>query len=103
MAKAFLIVPLKTIKVRDVNKILDKLMSNKKIKISSKNYVVIGNDEKIIFDISNHIIKGKFLNGAAEKEKDVVKQLILNMGTERIYMHFYGNNAFLKKKNMISI
>lgn len=43
MAKDFLIVPPKAIKTKDINRILDRLMSNKKIKISSKNYIVIGN------------------------------------------------------------
>ena len=103
MAKDFLIVPPKAIKTKDINRILERLMSNKKIKISSKNYIVIGNDEKIVFDVSDHFIKGKLLTGAAEQEENVVNRLISNIGTGKIYVHYYGNSAFLENKNTITI
>lgn len=101
MTKDFLIVPSQTFKLSEVNYIIDKLMDNKKIKLSSKNYIIIGNNKKIIFDISKYSIKGRLLNNAAEKEIDIINKLILNLGSERVYIHYYNEDVFLDVKNAI--
>lgn len=101
MNKDFLIVPPKNVKISEINKILDFLMSNKKIKISSNNYIIIG--DKIIFDIDRHFIKGRIFTGASDEEIEVINQLINHFDDERIYMHFYGCTAFIKNKKIKTI
>ncbi len=101
MNKDFLIVPPKRIKIKEVNKCLDYLMSNKKIKISSQNYIIIG--EKIILDIDRYFIKGRIFTGASDKEIEIIDQLINHFEDEKVYMHFYGCTAFIKNKKIKTI
>lgn len=97
MGKDFAIISVDNFKVDVTSKLIESVMNINKIKISKKNYIAIGTNTNIIFDIEPKIIKGKILNSSSEKEIDILQSIIGKMGTNKTYVHFYGHENFLKK------
>ena len=94
MNKDFLIILPETINLKNTNKILHSLMKSKTIKVSKKNYIVVGLDEKIVFDIEKKVIKGRILHGGSQKEVAIIKKLIDAMDENIVYTHFYDKKPF---------
>lgn len=94
MIKDFLIIPPEKIELHHMNIVLDKFMKNIKIKVSRKNYILIGTESKIILDINSKAIKGRLFTGASDKEEEIVKKILTYMGEDKVYIHYYGNTPF---------
>lgn len=100
MTKDFLIVQPESVCLKTIKNILDSLMENKKIKISKKNYIVIGTNNKIILDVNKKIIKGRIIDDESGDGVEIVNKLVDEMGSERVYMHYYGEDSFVNNKKV---
>ena len=100
MGKDFAIVPIKNLNVDATSKIIESVMKISKIYDSRKNQVVVGIDEKIIFDINTEIIKGKILCLDDKREAAAIRAIIRKMGNDDVYVHFYGKRNFLATKKI---
>ena len=103
MTRDFLIIPPEKIDVKHVNKIFDSVMKSKTIKISKNNYIIIGIEDKIIFDVEDHWIKGRILNNSSAREIRIVESVIQSMGESRVYMHFYDENNFIENNLIMTV
>lgn len=95
MNNNFAIIPVNRWKVEKTSRIIASIMQVDKVKISRENYIIIGKQENIIFDINSKMIKGKILGTDIKKEKEVVKKIIKRIDDGKIYFHFYGEKSSL--------
>lgn len=100
MGKDFAIVSVDNFKVDIASNLIESVMSIDKIKISKKNCIAIGTNINIIFDIEPKIIKGKILKSSEGNELNILQSIIGKMGVNKTYVHFYGQENFLKNSKL---
>lgn len=100
MSKDFAIVSVDNFKVDATSNLIESVMNINKIKISKKNCIAIGTNTNIIFDIEPKIIKGKILDYNEGNELNILQSIIGKMGINKTYVHFYGQENFLKNSKV---